>query len=99
MSTQYRWPIFWTLLLWLASPLGAQQPNAVEIHPAATSVEVAPYSTNTQRFWVVNTGTQANQYSVFANVCTPYDLYCEWSNTFLGTIASNDSVPVDVKFT
>jgi len=99
MSTRYRWSALWTIFLSLAGPAAAQQPNAVEIHPAATSVDVAPYSTNTQRFWVVNTGTQANQYSIFANVCTPYDLYCDWSNTFLGTIAANDSVPFDVKFT
>ena len=74
-------------------------PDSVKIDPTTSSVDVAPYSTNTQRFWVVNDGTNSNQYSVFANVCTPYDLYCDWSNTFLGTIASADSVPVDVKFT
>jgi hypothetical protein len=80
--------------------LAAQQPDAVEIRPVSlTALDVAPYSTNTQRFWIKNTGTQSNQYSIFANVCTPYDLYCDWSNTFLGTIAFGDSVPFDVKFT
>jgi RHS repeat-associated protein len=100
MSTRYRWSLWWTVLLGFASPAAAQQPaDSVAIHPVATSVDVAPYSTNTQRFWVVNVGTQANQYGVFANVCAPYDLYCEWSNPFLGTIGSGDSVAVDVKFT
>lgn len=96
MSGRYRWPVLWAGLFWLAGPLGAQ---AVAIHPIAPSVDVAPYSTTTQRFWVVNAGTQANQFGLFANVCTPFDLYCAWSNPFLGTIAPNDSVPVDVTFT
>src|SRR5688500_3406596 len=99
MSTRYRCSRLWIILLGLASPAIAQQANSVRISPAATSVDMAPYSTTTQRFWVVNDGTQANQYGLFANVCTPHDLYCEWSNPFLGTIAFNDSVPVDVKFT
>src|SRR5512144_1962539 len=100
MSTRYRWSRLWAILLCLARPAAAQQPpNSVRISPAATSVDVAPYSTNTQRFWVVNDGTQANQYALFANVCAPYDLYCDWSNPFLGTIAPNDSVPVDVMYT
>jgi RHS repeat-associated protein len=73
--------------------------SSVEIHPGTSSVDVTPYSTNTQRFWIVNTATQADQYSIFANVCTPYDLYCSWSNTFLGTIPANDSVPFDVTYT
>lgn len=98
MSTRY----YRTLILAFAhvTTAAAQQPDAVEIRPTAlTSVQVTPYSTNTQRFWVVNTGTQANQYSIFANVCNPYELYCEWSNTFLGLIAPNDSVPFDVTYT
>src|SRR5262245_50441100 len=100
MSTRFTWPILWAVLSSLRIAVRGSVPDAVEIHPVnLTTVEVAPYSTNTQRFWVVNTGTQANQYGLFANVCAPYDLYCEWSNPFLGTIAPNDSVPVDVKFT
>ena len=79
------------LALGLHGGSGISVPDAVEIHPQnLTSLDVAPYSTNTQRFWIVNSGDQANQYSIFANVCSPYDLYCDWSNTFLGTIRSRD---------
>jgi len=98
MSLRYYGPLL--LVLGLAGTTGPERrSSAVEIHPTANSVDVAPYSTNTQRFWIVNTAEQADQYSIYANVCTPHDLYCDWSNTFLGVIPGKDSVPFDVTYT
>ena len=70
MSIRYYGPLL-LVALGVAGTSGIRRSSSsVEIHPIAISADVTPYSTNTQRFWIVNTAAQNDQYSIFANVCT-----------------------------